>query len=228
MCIIHLWLVGYPASRFSQRQYIYIYEEACGFSSRLTVSNSVSPDWHDKEKIETVFTVVRICNVKIISIRNAVSRTEHYTDISYPTGIVSILYGVAIWVTDFWYPAVAADFFGIDVLQDSEEFYHKEKEPEGILTFKKNPYYIEWTLLKHTKPYYFQLPGKKKTHQRIMLEEALPDGYVAFSYDIYKQYSCVLWRYNVFQCDDECVAMSQYSSWIQYVRDYTIKHISYL
>lgn len=48
------------------------------------------------------------------------------------TGIVSILYGAVIWATDFWYPDVAADFFGIDVLQDSEEFYHKEKEPEGI------------------------------------------------------------------------------------------------
>jgi len=31
---------------------------------------------------------------------------------------------------DLWAPQMIADFFGNDVLQDAEEFYHKEKEDE--------------------------------------------------------------------------------------------------
>ena len=31
---------------------------------------------------------------------------------------------------DLWVPQAIADFFGNDVLQDAEEFFHKEKEDE--------------------------------------------------------------------------------------------------
>ena len=37
------------------------------------------------------------------------------------------MYGLIIWLMDYKFPSHIADFFGIDVLQDPEEFYHKEK-----------------------------------------------------------------------------------------------------
>lgn len=45
-------------------------------------------------------------------------------------GIVSCLYGLTIICMNHWTPQVISDFFGNDVLQDPEEFFHKEKEEE--------------------------------------------------------------------------------------------------
>ena len=45
-------------------------------------------------------------------------------------GIISSLYGIVIICMDLWVPQAIADFFGNDVLQDAEEFFHKEKEEE--------------------------------------------------------------------------------------------------
>uniref|UniRef100_H2Z2I0 Dual oxidase maturation factor 1 n=1 Tax=Ciona savignyi TaxID=51511 RepID=H2Z2I0_CIOSA len=51
-------------------------------------------------------------------------------------GIVSFLYGAIIVAMDWFLPQAIADFFGNDVLQDSEQFYHKKEEqdesPSGI------------------------------------------------------------------------------------------------
>ena len=46
------------------------------------------------------------------------------------SGIISCFYGIAIICMDLWAPRMIADFFGNDVLQDAEEFYHKEPEDE--------------------------------------------------------------------------------------------------
>nr|XP_002123520.2 dual oxidase maturation factor 1-like isoform X2 [Ciona intestinalis]XP_018670860.1 dual oxidase maturation factor 1-like isoform X1 [Ciona intestinalis] len=43
-------------------------------------------------------------------------------------GIVSFLYGAIIVGADWFVPQLIADFFGTDVLQDNEQFYHKKEE----------------------------------------------------------------------------------------------------
>ena len=46
------------------------------------------------------------------------------------SGIVSFICGVIIVAMDLWSPQALADFFGNDILQDSEQYYHKEKAEE--------------------------------------------------------------------------------------------------
>nr|XP_002128668.1 dual oxidase maturation factor 1-like [Ciona intestinalis] len=45
-------------------------------------------------------------------------------------GIVSFLYGAIIAMMDTFTPQLIADFFGIDVLKDSEEFFHKHEDDD--------------------------------------------------------------------------------------------------
>ncbi|XP_078487801.1 dual oxidase maturation factor 1-like [Ciona intestinalis] len=47
-------------------------------------------------------------------------------------GIVSFLYGAIIAMMDTLTPQLIADFFGIDVLQDNEEFFHKQESDDAV------------------------------------------------------------------------------------------------